>query len=52
MKIIINSNKKREEEKKIMAEGGHLPPGWKKEKRGQRWCFQSPDGNWTWNDPR
>jgi hypothetical protein len=44
--------KQREKEKKIMAEGGHLPAGWKKEKRGQRWCFQSPDGEWTWNDPR
>ena len=44
--------KQREKEKKIMAEGGHLPAGWKKEKRGQRWCFQSPDGEGTWNDPR
>ena len=44
--------KQRQEEAKIMAEGGHLPHGWKKEKRGQRWCFQSPSGEWTWNDPR
>ena len=44
--------KQREKEKKIMAEGGYLPPGWNKEKRGERWCFQAPDGSWTWDDPR
>ena len=44
--------KQREKEKKIMEEGGYLPPGWNKEKRGERWCFQAPDGSWTWDDPR
>ena len=44
--------KQRENEKKIMAEGGYLPEGWKKEKRGGRWCFCAPNGEWTWDDPR
>ena len=39
--------KQREKEKKIIAEGGYLPPGWNKEKRGERWCFQAPDGSFV-----
>ena len=48
----LEEKKRKKEHEQIMAEGGYLPEGWKKEMRGTRWCFQDPDGNWGWEDPR